>query len=239
MLGYSDSNKAAGIATAQWEIHRAQRRLRDVAPRTACGCASSTAGAARSAAAAARRHEAILALPYGTLDGEIKVTEQGEVISDKYALPVLARENLELTARRRARGDRCCTARPRRSADEGARWDAAHGGRVRRGLRPLPRAASTTPTCRRTSSPRPRSTCSPSCTSARARPGARTPAAGSTACARSRGSSAGRSPGRSSPAGTASAPASRRRARQGLGDGARGDGRSTGPSSGRCSATCP
>jgi phosphoenolpyruvate carboxylase len=99
MLGYSDSNKDGGIFTSNWELYRAEVALVDDFDRLANSHniqlrmfhgRGGTVGRGGGPS-----YQAILAQPPGTVRGQIRLTEQGEVIGSKYANPEIGRRNLE------------------------------------------------------------------------------------------------------------------------------------------------
>lgn len=96
MVGYSDSNKDGGILASLWSLNKAQRTLNDVAEKHDISLQFFHGRGGTISRGAGPTHRFIAGLPPESMHGDMRLTEQGEVIANKYANPVTALYNLEL-----------------------------------------------------------------------------------------------------------------------------------------------
>lgn len=96
MIGYSDSGKDGGFAASFWGLYRAQQALADVGARHGVRVRFFHGRGGTIGRGAGPTHRFLAALPPGTLGGDLRVTEQGEIIAQKYANRVTAVHHLEL-----------------------------------------------------------------------------------------------------------------------------------------------
>ena len=119
MLGYSDSNKDGGMFTSTWELHKAHHALHQTARECGVNLRLFHGRGGTVGRGGGPTHAAILAQPAGDFSGQIRITEQGEVLNWKYSDPVLAEWNLELMIAASLEA----LARPEVPQAQDSRWD--------------------------------------------------------------------------------------------------------------------